>query len=275
MNILIAEGDGATAHLLSKRLLGLGHETIVALNTMQAIMACRRRLLPDLVILDFQLAGGGGIPVLDRIRSARKTLTLPVVILTATLDSEAEALEAGADAYLVKPPDFDLLVPILEHLHAMSRPKKPSLTESVSCPALPHTTARRIVRNIMLVEDNRVIADLMAARLKRAGFATIFAHGVPEALRVVSSFRIDGVVINIELPGGSGLGVIQRMKSLSLTRDTPVLMASGTRDAYFPHFALAAGVDRFFHQPVDPDAIITALRELLSRAHQEQPIATT
>jgi len=60
---------------------------------------------PDLVILDRSVPGMGGVEILKRLRRMPATYLTPILMLTATRNEAAadEALEAGADDYLVKP----------------------------------------------------------------------------------------------------------------------------------------------------------------------------
>jgi DNA-binding response OmpR family regulator len=113
MNILIADDDRTTAHLLSTRLSQAGHHTSVAFDTMQTMMLCLRHK-PDAVLLDLQMPGGSGLQVLHRLKSSAKTATIPVIVLTEHAENERLALEQGADAFLLKPPDFERISAILE-----------------------------------------------------------------------------------------------------------------------------------------------------------------
>ncbi|MEG3178836.1 response regulator [Sphingomonas sp. RB3P16] len=67
---------------------------------------------PDLVILDRSLPGMQGIEISQRLRATPETYLIPVLMLTATGGEEKidEGLGAGADGYLVKPFESDVLV---------------------------------------------------------------------------------------------------------------------------------------------------------------------
>jgi DNA-binding response OmpR family regulator len=271
MKILIAEDDRVTAQLLSTRLNQAGHQTVVAFDTMQAMMTCMRSR-PDALILDVQMPGGSGLQVLHRLKASRKTAMLPVIVLTAHAEHEQAAMEAGADAFLMKPPDLDRLEEILDRFYVRhGEPERVHVTKSAS--AMPVPRSRNIVRNIMLVEDDRVVADLVAQALKRAGYATIFAPDIGDALRVLNAFRIDAVVLDMQLPSGSGLDVIQRLRSYSRTGDVPIIVVSGTLDERAAEFALAAGADSFFRKPPDLDAVMARLNAhfhpQLRRRHED------
>jgi CheY-like chemotaxis protein len=74
--------------------------------------------LPQVAILDLKLPRVSGLEVLQRIRAAEGTRTLPVVILTSS-NQQSDVLEAyrlGANAYVCKPVDFNNYVPTLARL---------------------------------------------------------------------------------------------------------------------------------------------------------------
>ena len=60
---------------------------------------------PDLIILDICFPAGGGLPLLERLKSNLRTKTIPVLIITALQDEgvEKQAFECGAAGYLLKP----------------------------------------------------------------------------------------------------------------------------------------------------------------------------
>ena len=62
---------------------------------------------PELILLDLQLPGMGGLELARRLKSDPEMKLIPIVAITAEIEtfSRKEALEAGCDAYLVKPVD--------------------------------------------------------------------------------------------------------------------------------------------------------------------------
>ena len=268
MKILIADDDRVTAQLLSRRLNQAGHQTVVAFDTMQALMTCQRQR-PDALILDLHMPGGNGLHVLHRLKSSPNTALLPVIVLTAHPEEEPAALEKGADAFLHKPPDFDLLTEVLDRFQVQhGEPRRVQVSERHAPPPVP--MSRNILRNVMLVEDDRVVADLMAQALRNAGYAVIFAADVGDALRTLATFRIDAVVLDMHLPSGSGLDVIQRLRSQSRTGDVPILVVSGTLDAQAANFAIAAGADSYFQKPPDLEQLVARLRSHFAAAHHHR-----
>ncbi len=109
--ILIIEDDGDVARLLGARLRSAGfqpHWTADAVTGLNSAL----RTLPDLVILDLNMPGGGGLSVLRTLRLSNKTNLIPVIVLTGMTDEARQkaALDAGADALFVKPYESEPLL---------------------------------------------------------------------------------------------------------------------------------------------------------------------
>ncbi|TAM68576.1 MAG: response regulator transcription factor [Microbacteriaceae bacterium] len=104
MRLLVVEDDARIADLVRRALAECGYAVDVARDADSAIVAFETEAY-DLVVLDIMLPGmaRGGIDVCKRIRSTSSGL--PVLMLTAldTLAAKVEALDAGADDYVVKP----------------------------------------------------------------------------------------------------------------------------------------------------------------------------
>ena len=107
--ILAIDDDPAVTSLIKR---GLTYEgfTVETASSGEAALELARDHSPDLIILDIMMPGMDGLDVLRRIRSA--DTTLPVMMLTAK-DAPADqiqALELGADDYVVKPFTFEVLL---------------------------------------------------------------------------------------------------------------------------------------------------------------------
>ena len=76
------------------------------------------REIIQVVLLDLNLPKVGGLEVLRRIRSDKRTRTLPVVILTSSKEEKdlVEGYEYGANSYVRKPVDFNEFIEAIQHL---------------------------------------------------------------------------------------------------------------------------------------------------------------
>ena len=114
--ILIAEDNGKNMKLFRDVLQASGYETLEATTGERAIELAAQRI-PDLVLMDIQLAGMDGLTALRRLREDETTAAIPVVALTAqamTGDRE-RFLKAGFNGYMAKP------VNVLEFISMVKR----------------------------------------------------------------------------------------------------------------------------------------------------------
>jgi CheY-like chemotaxis protein len=72
--------------------------------------------LPDLVLLDMLLSGKDGREIVRQLKSDEKTKHIPVIMFSAHPSAERTAFEAGADDFVEKPFDIDVLLHKIERL---------------------------------------------------------------------------------------------------------------------------------------------------------------
>jgi len=108
--VLLVDDIAANRAVISRRLQMLGHEVTCVESGRKALQIIAANP-PDIVLLDYMMPEMNGLEVLRIIRSEEATVELPVIMVTARAESDAtvEALEAGADDYVTKPIDYDVL----------------------------------------------------------------------------------------------------------------------------------------------------------------------
>jgi CheY-like chemotaxis protein len=101
--VLVGDDNEQMRRLIVELLLADGHEVRQAANAGEVLEQVSRSR-PDLVILDVQMPGGGGIEALREIRSDPANADLPVLLLSGSVDLNVDlATDVGADAQLPKP----------------------------------------------------------------------------------------------------------------------------------------------------------------------------
>ena len=115
--IVVADDDPIILELVTL-LLGTAHYDVIATTDAVAAMAMVRTKAPVAVILDMQMPGGGGLSALSKIKSDPKTSKLPVMMLTGERDAVTvmQAMDGGADDYMLKPFNPDVLLERLSRL---------------------------------------------------------------------------------------------------------------------------------------------------------------
>lgn len=104
MKILIIEDDPVSLKLASEVLQAGGHVIMLAASADQAILSIRAAK-PDVILLDMRLPGIKGPAVARQCREETLTHDIPIIAVTAFSSEygESDAMNAGCDAYIVKP----------------------------------------------------------------------------------------------------------------------------------------------------------------------------
>lgn len=109
--IIVADDDPIFRALVTRTLEEAGH-VVGAVSDGQSAVAAIALKQPDLAILDMSMPGCSGVDAVRQLRTSRQTHEIPLIMLTGrTSNKDADiAYRAGADDYISKPLDPDLLL---------------------------------------------------------------------------------------------------------------------------------------------------------------------
>src|SRR5271167_1983162 len=113
--ILCIEDDRETAALIAEELIDRGYDVTLAHDGREGLAAILR-IMPDLVLSDISMPAMSGFELLERlIALAPRFAKMPFVFLTALTDrdNELKGRQLGADDYVTKPIDFEVLATII------------------------------------------------------------------------------------------------------------------------------------------------------------------
>ena len=118
---------------------------------------------------------------------------------------------------------------------------------------------------VLVVDHDDGTRGLVALSLRRAGLDTLEAPSSQAALDVVRTTAISLVVLDMGMPGMSGIEVVQALRSRSETATLPVLLMTGSGDEDSVIHGLAAGADDFLPKPVRLDELVARVNAHLRR----------
>jgi DNA-binding response OmpR family regulator len=122
--------------------------------------------------------------------------------------------------------------------------------------------------HILVVEDDRDIADLIRHYLERAGHgATVVGTG-PEALASARERTPDVLVLDVMLPGLSGLEVCRAMRTGPATADVPIIMLTARAEEADRIAGLELGADDYVTKPFSPKELVARVNAQLRRRHR-------
>ncbi|MDQ5936924.1 MAG: Response regulator transcription factor [Cyanobacteriota bacterium erpe_2018_sw_21hr_WHONDRS-SW48-000092_B_bin.40] len=117
---------------------------------------------------------------------------------------------------------------------------------------------------ILVVEDDRLVAELLRDRLKLDQHKVELAHNGQDALDLALSFHFELLILDLGLPGLDGIEVLKGYRSKGQT--SPVLILTGKNQAAEIELGLDAGADDYMTKPYDIRELCARVRALLRRA---------
>jgi ligand-binding sensor domain-containing protein/signal transduction histidine kinase/DNA-binding response OmpR family regulator len=169
--ILIAE-DNDDLRFYLKENLRVKYQIIEAANGNDALRKIRKTI-PDLIISDIMMPGLNGIDLCKKVKNDKALSHIPFILLTAkyTEEQQIEGIEAGADDYITKPFNFQILiskidnsVKVRKNIQQLFKNKlniEPSTIEITSL------DEQFLQKSIAIVEKNIAIADFTVSELSR------------------------------------------------------------------------------------------------------------
>ena len=115
--ILVVEDDAGTRRLLEFTLRQAGFKVVLAQDGIESVQVAQNEY-PDAIIMDVGLPCMGGYEACSRLRTSPTTAHIPILILTARVQAGEQALSvrAGANDFLTKPVELDVIVAHVEKL---------------------------------------------------------------------------------------------------------------------------------------------------------------
>ena len=124
--------------------------------------------------------------------------------------------------------------------------------------------------HVLLVEDEINIAEAIRFLLTREGWQVdVHANG-SDAVDKITETAPDLVILDLMLPGKSGLEIIKELRQQAAFADLPVLMLTARGAIKDREMAERAGVTRFMTKPFANSEVLTAVRDLRAQALQRQ-----
>jgi DNA-binding response OmpR family regulator len=119
--------------------------------------------------------------------------------------------------------------------------------------------------SVLLVEDEPTIADVVARYLRRAGYETHVVGDGAAALTAVAKHRPDLVVLDVMLPGISGLEVMRRLREDGTTSGVAILLLTARSEEADRVAGLQLGADDYVVKPFSPAELIARVNAVLRR----------
>ena len=116
---------------------------------------------------------------------------------------------------------------------------------------------------ILIVEDEKALADLLHDYLSQAGFTASCIHNGAEAVAAVRSDPPDLILLDIMLPGKDGMAVCREVRGFS---NVPIIMVTARVEEIDRLLGLELGADDYICKPYSPREVVARVKAVLRRA---------
>lgn len=123
-------------------------------------------------------------------------------------------------------------------------------------------------RTVLLIEDEPNIIEAIRFLLSREGWTVETHSDGTNAVEQVAAVAPDLVILDVMLPGKSGMDILRDLRAEAETANLPVLMLTARGQMRDREMAEKAGVSRFMTKPFSNAEVLTAVRDLLAQASQ-------
>lgn len=117
------------------------------------------------------------------------------------------------------------------------------------------------MKTILIVDDQTGIRILLNEVFQREGFETILAANGLEALKFFSEQHVDGVILDMKIPGMNGLEILQHIKKQK--PDIPVMMMTAYGEQDLINTAMSMGAVGYFTKPFNIFTVVEEVKKAL------------
>ena len=274
--ILVVDDIAANLRLLEARLNAEYYEVALASSGPEALVRAEE-WSPDVILLDVMMPGMDGYEVCRRLKANPETAYIPVVMVTALVDSaeRVRGLEAGADDFLSKPVDHPTLFARVRALLRMKqvldafRLRVETAHDLGFAPQSPPSESLAGAVVLLATEDVNE-REVLAALMTDEGVDLHVASTVAEAWQALGEGHYDVALLSLSLDGGEGLRLTSRLRAQATTRDLPILLiADGDQRAQVLR-GFDLGASDHVLRPIDANEVRARLRNQVRRKRYQE-----
>jgi two-component system cell cycle response regulator len=257
--VLVVDDIEANVKLLEAKLSSEYFDVLTAYNGPSALEIAETEL-PDVILLDVMMPRMDGFEVCRQLKANRRTVDVPVVMVTALSDTanRLRGLEAGADDFLTKPVNDVALFARVRSLVRLKRMMEELRVREGICSRFGGDTPVSEDAGpacIMIVDDDEFAAARMTETLLPIANSVARASTCTEAWTLLTP-GIELIIASLSTPGGDALRLVTQCRANETFRQLPMLLIADDTD--LPRLAkgLDLGANDYLVRPVDRNELL-------------------
>src|SRR5213595_2314080 len=125
---------------------------------------------------------------------------------------------------------------------------------------------------LLIVDDNEMNRDMLARRLERKGYVVGMAENAKDLLTRVKQDAVDLVLLDIEMPGISGLDALQKLRERYSAAELPIIMVTAKAQSDDVVKALDLGANDYLTKPIDFAVAVARIGTQLSHKRAQEAL---
>jgi len=119
--------------------------------------------------------------------------------------------------------------------------------------------------NLLIADDDKTFCELLGVEMRSQGWGVTIAADAMQTIMYALRVQPKVIVLDIQMPGGTGVTALRKLKASTRTAAIPVLVVSGSTQTDMESTVLAAGAARYIAKPVDFTHLGAVIEELARR----------
>jgi PAS domain S-box-containing protein len=256
--VMVVE-DSPTQAWRLRSLLEAAGLVVTAAASAEAALDLLQTERPDAIVLDYHLPGLNGDAFCREVKQNVNTRAIPVLMLTVEGSDAAQlrGLESGADDYLPKSADPDILLMRVRNLLRRSEGAK-----EIADLNTPFSRTR-----VLTIDDSPTYLHFIGHELEAERYEVEQAHSGQQGIDLLGAHPFDCVLVDFEMPGMNGVQVCERISRMQRESGAAmvVVMLTSHEDKEHLTLALESGADDYITKSADIAVIKSRIRALLRR----------
>lgn len=245
--VLIIEDDPALAYILKAIVLSRLYSAEIARTAEDALAAARRKR-PDVIAMDLGVPDVSGFRLTEILRNDPETRHVPLLAISSR-EERHRAFRLGANAFLEKPLRADKFLAAVEGLIRGRNGNQHG--------------------RVLVVDDDEKIRAICVEVLVNLGFEVLTAGTVAEAKSSIRENRPDLLLLDVVLPDGDGLSLMESLKAERASSHLSVIFVSARTEVSSKVRALKLGGADYLTKPFDALELGARVEAAMRRREQE------
>ena len=117
---------------------------------------------------------------------------------------------------------------------------------------------------VLIVDDSKVVRQVLAMTLQDAGFSVIEASNGKEAIKLAKKYRFEFVITDIKMPKMDGLELIRKLRKMRQYKKTPILSLTNLNSDHFKTELKQAGATGWVNKPFGRHSLLNTIEKLVA-----------